>query len=308
MGETDTGIAGPERRSGTAEIGDKASLLEALRRIAEDIRVFIELSLQESDYSWQEWLPMIVRASEIRCWERKNCGKRECPSYENSDGRCWLVSGTMCGGEVQGKFAQKYKNCSLCDVYQEAVFSDPAVEIYEHLITLVHSLKTTQSKLLNLATKDMLTGLYNRNYFNEAMARETARAKRFGEQMSVLIIDVDGFKSFNDNFGHLHGDGILRECAKILKKSVRESDFLCRFGGDEFVIVSPRHDCGDNKALMARIEEHVSDWNRDCASDNYRVSFSVGCAVWNGRGDILDTIKAADLSMYESKRNKKTPR
>ena len=130
------------------------------------------------------------------------------------------------------------------------------MEIYEHLITLVHSLKTTQSKLVNLATKDMLTGLYNRNYFNEAMARETARAKRFGEQMSVLIIDVDGFKSFNDNFGHLHGDGILRECA----------------------------------------------------SDNYCLSFSVGCAVWKGRGDILATIEAADLSMYESKRTKGTPR
>ena len=182
------------------------------------------------------------------------------------------------------------------------------MEIYEHLITLVHSLKTTQSKLVNLATKDMLTGLYNRNYFNEAMARETARAKRFGEQMSVLIIDVDGFKSFNDNFGHLHGDGILRECANILKKSVRESDFLCRFGGDEFVIVSPRHDCSDNKVLVERIEEHVSDWNRDCASDDYCLSLSVGCAVWNGRGDILATIEAADLSMYESKRTKKTPR
>jgi len=101
-------------------------LVIALKNLTHDLRLFIELSLQEADASWEEWLRIILKEGEIRCWERKNCSHRDCPAYRRTDKRCWLVAGTFCGGKPQGEFAVKYKSCTECDVYQEAVFKDPS--------------------------------------------------------------------------------------------------------------------------------------------------------------------------------------
>lgn len=210
----------------------------------------------------------------------------------------------MCEKKVQGDFALKYKSCAECEVYQEAVYENPVSEIYEHLITLVHSLKSTQDKLKAMATRDILTGLYNRNYFNETIAREIEKAKRYGEKLSIIMVDIDNFKQINDNYGHLHGDGILRECAAILKKSIRTSDLLCRFGGDEFLIVAPETDCSRHEALIARINEYVSSWNKECSSNDYGLSLSIGCSAWGENKYLLDVINEADKMMYENKRNK----
>jgi diguanylate cyclase (GGDEF)-like protein len=210
----------------------------------------------------------------------------------------------MCGGKVQGEFALKYKSCTECDVYRDAVFSDPAVEIYEHLVTLVHSLRATQDRLKTMATRDLLTGLYNRNYFNETIAREIARARRHRENISVIMIDIDNFKQINDTYGHLHGDGVLRECAGILTRAVRTSDILCRFGGDEFLIITPERDCSRNEIVVGRINSLLDEWNRDFGSADYQLSLSIGCAVWRQEGDLLSVVGEADKRMYEQKRNK----
>lgn len=94
-------------------------------------------------------------------------------------------------------------------------------------------------KVEELAMVDSLTGINNRYYFNEIMQQETERVKRYGHTMCLLMIDVDDFKAINDNFGHLTGDRVLCSLANILRAAVRESDFLARFGGDEFVIIMP---------------------------------------------------------------------
>lgn len=287
------------------DIPENHPLLNALRHVANDIRMFIELSLHESDDAWEKWMPLVVKESGVKCWEKKKCIKREeCPAYMNSDGRCWLIAGTMCGGRVQGDFALKYKSCTECDVYQESVFKDPVAEIYEHLITLVHSLKSTQDKLKTMATKDVLTDLYNRNYFNETIATQLERARRYGEKLSVIMIDIDNFKNINDSYGHIHGDGILRECASILKKAVRKSDILCRFGGDEFLIVTPKTDCSGNEPLIERINKFVMKWNEEYASSDYSLSLSIGCSIWEKDRDLLDVINEADRNMYENKKKR----
>ena len=279
-------------------------IYKSLKKISNDIRLFIELSLREEDFEWEKWIPLIVKEARIKCWEKKGCYKLSCPAYKNPHGRCWLVAGTMCGCGASGDFAVKYKSCTECDVYKEAVFYDPVIEVYEHLITLVHSLKETNNRLVTMATRDLLTGLYNRNYFNETIVREAEKSKRYGERLSIVMIDIDNFKDINDTYGHLHGDGILRECALILRRSARASDMICRFGGDEFIIVAPEIGCSENETLISRIKDSLTIWNDEYASQDYKLSMSFGCSIWEAGKNLHDVINEADRQMYEDKKTK----
>jgi len=178
-------------------------------------------------------------------------------------------------------------------------------EIYDHLSSLIGTIRRSQDRLRYLATRDLLTGLYNRNYFNESVVRDIQKAKRYQERLSFVILDIDDFKTINDTFGHVHGDGIIKECAQILRRSVRRSDFLCRFGGDEFVIVTPKGDCADNEALIERIHAHTDEWNRKFSTSNYTLSFSVGCSVWEEGRDVMEVLREADRHLYSMKKRKK---
>lgn len=206
-------------------------LRAACEKLVTEIREFIDLSLEADEHRWEDWVSSLVKPPLVSCWLEKGCRKAACPAYEVENARCWLVAGTMCGCEPTGDFAIKYRSCTKCDVYQEAVYGDPVVEIYEHILTLVHNLKSRQDRLLTMATRDLLTGLFNRNHFNDVIGREVERARRYGESLSFMVIDLDRFKQINDEYGHLHGDGVLRTFAGILESSVRRSDMLSRFGG-----------------------------------------------------------------------------
>lgn len=287
-----------------AGIPENHPLLHALQKISNDLRLFIELSLHDSDDSWEEWLPFVMNEQPVKCWEKKPCSKKTCPAYMNTNNRCWLIAGTMCGGKVQGEFAVKYKSCTECDVYQESVFKDPSVEIYEHLITLVHNFKATQDRLKTMATRDVLTGLYNRNFFHETVTREIEQARRYGDKIAITIIDINDFKEINDTYGHLHGDGVLREFARLLLKAARKSDIVCRFGGDEFLIVSPKSDCGKNLSFAARLRKEVSDWNREFSSEGYELSYSIGCSTWEKGKNLDDVLNEADQLMFKNKQER----
>lgn len=149
--------------------------------------------------------------------------------------------------------------------------------------------------------------MYNRNYFNETIIRDIELAKRRDERLSFILIDVNDFKRINDTYGHLHGDGVLRACADILRKSVRKSDFLCRYGGDEFVIVTPQPACEANRPLFDRIRQNVEQWNAQFAAYDYRLSFSVGCSVWEQGRDVLRVLQEADREMYRNKKQRSEP-
>jgi len=293
-----------EKKLDDAAVSKEASE-KALRQLADDLRLFIELSMQEGEDAWSRWVPLVVPEPEIKCWEKKNCSKLDCPVLKGKEKRCWLVAGTMCCGKIEGEYALKYRNCTECDVYRDAVYSTPLTEVYEHLITLVHSLRVAQQRMKTMATRDLLTGLFNRNYFNETVAREIEKAKRYGNTVSIIMLDIDNFKQINDTYGHLHGDGVLKECAAILEKAVRSSDLICRFGGDEFLIFAPGIECGDTDHIAGRIDALVEKWNDANSSGDYRLSLSLGCAVWTPDVSLADTIHEADQLMYENKAKKK---
>lgn len=107
--------------------------------------------------------------------------------------------------------------------------------------------------ILSYVNVDEVTGVYSRRYFNEVLAQEVHRARRYGSQLSLLILDIDDFKQFNDTYGHPVGDAILRKVGRLLKDNTRQPDAVCRYGGDEFAILLPETSGGKAAALAERI-------------------------------------------------------
>jgi diguanylate cyclase (GGDEF)-like protein/PAS domain S-box-containing protein len=152
--------------------------------------------------------------------------------------------------------------------------------------------------------RDALTGLYNRRYLSEMLERETRRAARADHGLGILMLDLDHFKKFNDTYGHDAGDTVLRETAAFLTKSVRAEDFVCRYGGEEFVVVLPM---ADLKASRARAE-HIRTKLRELTVLHQGQSVgiltvSVGVAELPVHGTSpKELLEAADAALYRAKR------
>ena len=109
-----------------------------------------------------------------------------------------------------------------------------------------------------LADLDALTGLHNRRYFHETLAREVARAQRYSRSLALVVFDLDDFKAINDRIGHLAGDGVLAEAADRIRDVVRSADVACRVGGDEFAVILPESSLKDADQLYKRLEQAIS--------------------------------------------------
>lgn len=172
----------------------------------------------------------------------------------------------------------------------------------------ISELKQLQEQLKRLAITDSLTGVYNRTYFSERIREEVARAKRYGHPLGFLMIDVDEFKRINDEFSHMEGDDVLRDVAKHLASSIRQSDILFRYGGDEFLVLLPETDEQHASAIIERIEReirHLGDKRRK--SGKAPVSISMGFAAWKpGTRKWEDALRESDTNMYRAKMRKKT--
>ena len=159
-----------------------------------------------------------------------------------------------------------------------------------------------QRELQDQATHDALTGVYNRRYFNDVLEHEVLRATRYDHPIGLLMIDVNDFKEINDSRGHQVGDLVLQAIAEILVASVRETDFIVRYGGDEFLVVLA--ETGEETELAAkRISSEVgaSEVLRNLAGQP--VTLSVGAVAWSPESDIPveAALASADERMYEEK-------
>jgi len=133
------------------------------------------------------------------------------------------------------------------------------------------------------------------------MTHEMEKVKRGVEKMVVIMIDVNNFKTINDNHGHVVGDQVLQDCAAILNKSVRLSDILFRFGGDEFLIVMSSAGEIESKILLGRIAENLNKWNSKKKEFDISISLSIGYALLTEKSDLTEVIDQADKMMYEEK-------
>jgi diguanylate cyclase (GGDEF)-like protein len=160
-----------------------------------------------------------------------------------------------------------------------------------------------RDQLRDQSIRDVLTGLFNRRYMLETCRREFSRAVRAGESISILSIDVDHFKKYNDNHGHDAGDMVLRAVGNCLENLFRNEDVPCRFGGEEFVVIMPGADAADAlhraEQLRSKIEDIVV---RYLEKNLPRITVSIGVAVFPEAGDNPQTVlKAADQALYRAK-------
>ncbi|NIO04880.1 MAG: diguanylate cyclase [Proteobacteria bacterium] len=157
-----------------------------------------------------------------------------------------------------------------------------------------------RNKLYFRAITDELTDLYNRRYFYQKLKREIDRARRQGRPLSIIMLDVDNFKRFNDQYGHLEGDVLLRTIARVLQFSVRQHvDCVFRYGGDEFVVVLPEADEETARAIGCRMQNKF----RETAPAG--AGLSLGVAAFRDDLEVETLIQLADQRMYEEKSKSK---
>ncbi|MCL2219747.1 MAG: diguanylate cyclase [Chitinispirillia bacterium] len=158
-------------------------------------------------------------------------------------------------------------------------------------------------KMEKLATTDGLTGLNNHRTFQERMASELERAKRYGRPLSLLLTDIDHFKRFNDTYGHPVGDLVLREIAGCIRTAVRINDIPARYGGEEFAVILPETSEQGGYTTAEKIRQMVEAKIIDSGADSLRVTISIGCVTFPSYGNTQqDIIDFADKALYASKK------
>ena len=155
--------------------------------------------------------------------------------------------------------------------------------------------------LWEMAIKDGLTGIYNRQFFLRLLENEMEFSCVNDQPLSLMMIDVDKFKNVNDRYGHLFGDLMLQKVAEIISGSVREKDIVGRFGGDEFVVLLPHTSIEYAEHIADRICANVSQMEVEQSGNKFGLTLSVGLADFHDAKDAMNIIEKADRAMYYSK-------
>ncbi len=162
-----------------------------------------------------------------------------------------------------------------------------------------------------LSITDGLTGVYNYRYLRSALDKEVARAKRFKEGFSIIMLDVDRLKEYNDVHGHLQGSEVLRRVSQVVSGELRGVDVLAKYGGDEFVVILPRTDRQGAHILAERIRAAVEAHKFPGEDDGIKITSSMGIARFPEDGESSrDLLESADAALYDAKRsgrNRVTP-
>ena len=164
-------------------------------------------------------------------------------------------------------------------------------------------IKLAMEKMAELSTKDELTDLYNRRYFMEFAEREIAGAARYGQDLSLLMLDLDFFIQINDTHGHPAGDAVLKQTARLLKESIRQYDVACRYGGEEFAVIMPNTRLSDAQIFCERLRKKIENKAVRYDSKKIRSTVSIGLVQFSTDLDksISDLIKRADDRLYAAK-------
>jgi diguanylate cyclase (GGDEF)-like protein len=184
------------------------------------------------------------------------------------------------------------------------------VRVAEHAANVIANARVFEQAQEQLLT-DVLTGLPNRRHLERHLAEQVARVQRHGGQFSVLVLDMDGFKQINDEFGHQAGDSALKEVAQVLRGSLRPYDVCARFAGDEFVLVIA--ECDGTQAERRRLDLQqavASLWVEPVPGRTVPLSISIGAATFpDDAGTVEEAIRVADQRMYQDKadRRRATP-
>jgi len=167
-----------------------------------------------------------------------------------------------------------------------------------------HELAEANARLAQLAVTDGLTGLYNHRHFHERLTLEVERSQRSGLPLSLLMLDVDHFKQFNDTYGHPSGDEVLRQLARVLGDTRRANDVVARYGGEEFAVILVDTPKFTAAKVAERVRERIYDNDfSEAAPRAGRLSVSIGVATFPDDGtDAEALVRSADTALYAAKR------
>ena len=194
----------------------------------------------------------------------------------------------------------------MCGIDESDAQGAGARDLFYYKASLIQdilSVNISNARLSVVARRsatDALTNLPTRRLFDTALAREYRRALRYKQPFCLVMIDMDNFKGINDTFGHAEGDRVLRALAGLMRKEVRASDVLARYGGDEFVMLLPQTLAEDARALLERVRRAASTL---CLPNGAQVGLSCGIAGWTGdpQQTPSDVLKRADQALYQAK-------
>lgn len=196
-------------------------------------------------------------------------------------------------GEVTGL------QVSSRDITERKQYEKKLEEAQRVLKSQQRELEEVNGRLKSLASTDGLTGIKNRRAFEERLEQEVSRAHRYGHPVSLLLVDVDHFKAFNDRFGHPKGDEVLRTVGRLLTRAVRSTDFVARYGGEEFAVILPSTEVAQARELAERLRAAVEE----AVWADREITVSVGVASFSERvGSSEELIAEADRALYFSKK------
>ncbi|MGQ9842651.1 MAG: GGDEF domain-containing protein [Spirochaetota bacterium] len=188
-------------------------------------------------------------------------------------------------------------------IVNELIESKKLLEKYSNNLEEMVEQRTEILKWLSIT--DPLTGLYNRRYFIEQIELEFKRAKRYNRDLSLLMLDIDHFKTVNDNYGHQVGDIVLRKISSIIINQLRDSDLAFRYGGEEFMVLLPETKSDDAMNVAKRMKQEIMETEHMCRNLNFKVTASIGIVSMKdmlGKFETVDDIiKKVDDNLYKAK-------
>lgn len=234
-------------------------------------------------------------------WRRPGRSELDCLHFTSAPPESYLCVPLAAHGETQGFV---FVGCPTAETLALAEARTPLILELVELASLAIASLNLRTKLELQSIRDGLTGLFNRRFMEIALERELHRATRRKTSLAVMMLDVDHFKRLNDTFGHEAGDVVLRDVAECLQRSLRVEDTVCRYGGEEFVVIMP--EASEEPALRRAegIREAVSQLRTIFRGELIGpVTVSVGVAVsLDGADDASNLIRTADEALYRAKR------
>ena len=186
--------------------------------------------------------------------------------------------------------------------FEALLFAFEGGQIFWLVLRDIGERKRYESVLLRFALYDQLTEVYNRRFLEEYLRKELERARREGYPLALVMLDIDAFKAINDRYGHVFGDEVLRMVARLLQESLRSSDVVARYGGDEFVLVLPRAKEADVHKIMERISRNLR--GAQVMGEPFPVRISYGVCLWDGQKNVSELFQEIDRRMYEMKKQR----